>query len=167
VAFVVVRDGTGVMQGVVVKNQVSPETWERFSGLTLETSLSLTGEIRADARAPGGVEMGVESIEIIGTSPSDYPIQPKEHGIDFLLDNRHLWLRSERQRAIAIVRNEREKAIPDFFYDRRFRRVATPILTAAIGERSGLFETEYFDEGKAYLAQTGQLYGEAAAAAFG
>jgi asparaginyl-tRNA synthetase len=167
VAFVVVRDGTGVMQGVVVKNQVSPETWQRFSELTLETSRSLTGEVRADARAPGGVEMGVESIEIIGTSPSDYPIQPKEHGIDFLLDNRHLWLRSERQRAIAIVRNEIEKSIHDFFYERGFLRVDTPILTAAIGERSGLFETEYFDEGKAYLAQTGQLYGEAAAAAFG
>ena len=167
VAFVVVRDGTGIMQGVVVKNQVSPETWERFAELTLETSLALTGEIRSDARAPGGVEMGVQSIEIIGASPSDYPIQPKEHGVDFLLDNRHLWLRSERQRSIAIVRNEIEKAIHDFFYDRGFLRVDTPILTAAIGERSGLFETEYFDEGKAYLAQTGQLYGEAAAAAFG
>jgi len=167
VAFVVVRDGTGVMQGVVVKNQVPPETWESFAGLTLETSLALTGEIRSDARAPGGVEMGVQSIEILGPSPSDYPIQPKEHGIDFLLDNRHLWLRSERQRAIAVVRNEIEKAIHDFFYDNGFLRVDTPILTAAIGERSGLFETEYFDEGKAYLAQTGQLYGEAAAAAFG
>ncbi|HEY9425883.1 MAG TPA: asparagine--tRNA ligase [Gemmatimonadaceae bacterium] len=167
VAFVVVRDGTGVMQGVVVKNQVSPETWESFAGLTVETSLALTGEIRSDARAPGGVEMGVQSIEIIGQSPNDYPIQPKEHGIDFLLDNRHLWLRSERQRAIAVVRNEIEKAIHDFFYDEGFLRVDTPILTAAIGERSGLFETEYFDEGKAYLAQTGQLYGEAAAAAFG
>lgn len=167
VAFVVVRDGTGIMQGVVVKNQVSPETWERFSALTLESSVALTGEIRSDARAPGGIEMAVESIEIIGTSPSDYPIQPKEHGVDFLLDNRHLWLRSERQRAIAIVRNEIEKAIHDFFYDRGFLRVDTPILTAAIGERSGLFDTEYFDEGKAYLAQTGQLYGEAAAAAFG
>ncbi len=167
VAFVVVRDGTGIMQGVLVKNQVAPEVWDRFSGLTVETSLALTGEVRVDDRAPGGVEMGVASIEIIGTSPVDYPIQPKEHGVDFLLDNRHLWLRSERQRAIAIVRNEIEKAIHDFFYDREFLRVDTPILTAAIGERSGLFETEYFDEGKAYLAQTGQLYGEAAAAAFG
>ncbi|HEY9448714.1 MAG TPA: asparagine--tRNA ligase [Gemmatimonadaceae bacterium] len=167
VAFVVVRDGTGVVQGVVVKNQVPPEAWERFQELTLETSVALTGEIRSDARAPMGVEMAVASIEIIGKSPSDYPIQPKEHGIDFLLDNRHLWLRSERQRAIAIVRNEIEQAIHDFFYDRGFLRVDTPILTAAIGERSGLFETEYFDEGKAYLAQTGQLYGEAAAAAFG
>ena len=167
VAFVVVRDGTGVMQGVIVKNQVPPEAWERFQALTLETTVALTGELRADSRAPGGIEMAVGTIEILGQSPSDYPIQPKEHGVDFLLDNRHLWLRSERQRAIAVVRNEIEQAIHDFFYERGFLRVDTPILTAAIGERSGLFETEYFDEGKAYLAQTGQLYGEAAAAAFG
>ena len=167
VAFVVIRDGTGIMQGVLVKNQVSPEAWERFSELTLECSVAVTGEIRSDARAPMGVEMAVSELELLGKSPSDYPIQPKEHGVDFLLDNRHLWLRSERQRAIAIVRNEVEKAIHDFFYERGFLRVDTPILTAAIGERSGLFETEYFDEGKAYLAQTGQLYGEAAAAAFG
>ncbi len=103
----------------------------------------------------------------LGASALDYPIQPKEHGIDFLLDHRHLWLRAQRQRAIAKVRNEIEQAIHDFFYERGFLRVDTPILTAAIGERSGLFATEYFDEGNAYLAQTGQLYGEAAAAALG
>jgi asparaginyl-tRNA synthetase len=167
VAFVVVRDGSGVLQSVLVKNAVSPETWERFAELTLETSVMVTGEIRADARAPGGFEMGVQELRIVGSSPLDYPIQPKEHGIDFLLDNRHLWLRSRRQRAIARVRNEIEQAIHDFYYARGFLRVDTPILTAAIGERSGLFATEYFDEGNAYLAQTGQLYGEAAAAAFG
>jgi asparaginyl-tRNA synthetase len=167
VAFVVLRDGTGILQAVLVKNQISPEAWERFSQLTQETSIELTGEVRSDARAPGGVEMGVTDLRIIGPSPLDYPIQPKEHGIDFLLDNRHLWLRSSRQRAIAIVRNEIEQAIHDFFYERGFLRVDSPILTAAIGERSGLFATEYFDEGNAYLAQTGQLYGEAAAAAFG
>jgi asparaginyl-tRNA synthetase len=142
VAFVVLRDGTGVIQGVLVKNQLPSEVWERFSELTLESSVALTGEIRSDARAPMGVEMAVSGLEILGTSPTDYPIQPKEHGVDFLLDNRHLWLRSERQRAIAIVRNEIEKAIHDFFYERGFLRVDTPILTAAIGERSGLFETE-------------------------
>jgi asparaginyl-tRNA synthetase len=103
----------------------------------------------------------------VGPSPLDYPIQPKEHGVDFLLDNRHFWLRSNRQRAIFTVRNEVEQSIHDFFYERGFLRIDTPILTAAIGERSGLFDTDYFDEGKAYLAQTGQLYGEAAAAAFG
>jgi asparaginyl-tRNA synthetase len=155
------------MQGVLVKTQLPPEVWERFGQLTVETSVELTGEIRSDARAPGGLEMAVADLRIIGPSPLDYPIQPKEHGIDFLLDNRHLWLRSPRQRAIAIVRNEIEQAIHDFFYERGFLRVDTPILTAAIGERAGLFATEYFDEGNAYLAQTGQLYGEAAAAAFG
>jgi asparaginyl-tRNA synthetase len=167
VAFVVLRDGSGVLQSVVVRNAVPAETWDRFASLTLETSLSVTGEVRADARAPGGYEMGVQELTIIGPSPLDYPIQPKEHGIDFLLDNRHLWLRSRRQVAIARVRNEIEQSIHDFFYARGFLRVDTPILTAAIGERSGLFATEYFDEGNAYLAQTGQLYGEAAAAAFG
>ena len=167
VAFVVLRDGSGVLQSVVVRSAVPAETWDRFASLTLETSLSVTGEVRADARAPGGYEMGVQELMIVGPSPLDYPIQPKEHGIDFLLDNRHLWLRSRRQVAIARVRNEIEQSIHDFFYARGFLRVDTPILTAAIGERSGLFATEYFDEGTAYLAQTGQLYGEAAAAAFG
>ena len=167
VAFVVVRDGSGIVQAVVVKSTVPPETWERFGELTIETSLALTGEVRADARAPGGHEIAVATLRIIGPSPIDYPIQPKEHGVDFLLDNRHLWLRSRRQGAIARVRSEIEQAIHDFFYERGFLRVDTPILTAAIGERSGLFATEYFDEGQAYLAQTGQLYGEAAAAAFG
>lgn len=167
VAFVVMRDGTGIVQCVVVKTQVTPEVWERFQALTLETSFTVTGEVRADARAPGAVELGVVNLEILGESPLDYPIQPKEHGVDFLLDNRHFWLRSPRQVAIARIRNEVEQSIHDFFYERGFLRVDTPILTAAIGERSGLFATEYFEEGTAYLAQTGQLYGEAAAAAFG
>src|SRR5205814_6798423 len=123
--------------------------------------------VRAEPRAKGGYEVGVTQLTIIGASPIDYPIQPKEHGIDFLLDNRHFWLRSQRQRAIAVIRSEIEQAIHDYFYEHGFLRVDTPILTAAIGERSGLFATEYFDEGSAYLAQTGQLYGEAAAAAFG
>jgi len=167
VAFIVLRDGSGLLQAVVVKNQVSPESWARFAELTQETSIAVTGEVRLDARAPGGVEMGVAELQILGTSPIDYPIQPKEHGVDFLMDNRHFWLRSPRQAAIMRVRNEIEQAIHDFFYERGFLRIDTPILTAAIGERSGLFATEYFDEGNAYLAQTGQLYGEAAAAAFG
>lgn len=167
VAFAVIRDGTGIMQAVFVKTQLAPELWERFKELTLETSVAVTGEVRAEPRAPGGFEMGVSDLTIIGTSPVDYPIQPKEHGIDFLLDNRHFWLRSNRVRAIFAIRNEIEQAIHDFYYERGFLRVDTPILTAAIGERSGLFSTEYFEEGNAYLAQTGQLYGEAAAAAFG
>jgi len=167
VAFIVLRDGSGLLQAVLVKNAVAPETWERFSQLTQETSVEITGEARPDARAPGGFELGVSELTIYGPSPLDYPIQPKEHGVDFLLDNRHFWLRSPRQRAIARIRHEAEQAIRDFFYERDFTLVDTPILTAAIGERSGLFSTEYFDEGTAYLAQTGQLYGEAAAAAFG
>ena len=167
VAFAVVRDGTGIAQAVFVKTALPAEVWERFSSLSLETSVRIRGEVRADARSPGGYEISVADLEVIGPSPLDYPIQPKEHGIDFLLDHRHFWLRSSRQRAIFTVRNEVEQAIHDFFYERGFLRIDTPILTAAIGERSGLFETEYFEEGKAYLAQTGQLYGEAAAAAFG
>jgi asparaginyl-tRNA synthetase len=167
VAFVVMRDGSGTLQGVIVRSAVEPGVWERFAELTVETSLALTGEVKAEARAPGGHELSVTGLEILGPSPTDYPIQPKEHGVDFLLDHRHLWLRSRRQLAIARIRHELEQGIHDFFHERGFLRVDTPILTAAIGERSGLFSTEYFDEGTAYLAQTGQLYGEAAAAAFG
>jgi asparaginyl-tRNA synthetase len=167
VSFVVIRDGSGVLQSVLVKSSVSPESWERFGQLTQETSVEMTGEVREDTRAPGGYELGVDELRVLGPSPIDYPIQPKEHGVDFLLDNRHFWIRSPRQAAILRVRHELEQAIHDFFYERDFVRVDTPILTAAIGERSGLFSTDYFDEGTAYLAQTGQLYGEALAAALG
>ncbi len=167
IAFVVIRDGSGTAQAVLVRNEVEPEVWERFGSLTQESCIRLTAVVREDKRSPGGYELGASGLEILGSSPQDYPIQPKEHGVDFLLDHRHLWLRSSRQRAIARVRHEIEQAIRDFFYERDFTLVDTPILTAAIGERSGLFATEYFDEGTAYLAQTGQLYGEAAAAALG
>ncbi len=167
VAFIVMRDGTGIVQCVLVKSQVSSEVWECFAALTLESSISVSGEVRSEPRAPGQHELGVTNVTLIGASPLDYPIQPKEHGVDFLLDHRHLWLRTPRQRAIMRVRHEIEQGIHDFFYGRGFIHVDTPILTAAIGERSGLFSTEYFEEGTAYLAQTGQLYGEAAAAALG
>ena len=167
IAFIVLRDGTGLLQCVVVKKEVDEASWATFGTLTLETSIAVTGAVRADARQVGGVELGVSTLAVIGASPLDYPIQPKEHGVDFLLDHRHFWLRTPRQVAIMRIRNEIEQGIHDFFYARGFLRVDTPILTAAIGERSGLFSTEYFDEGNAYLAQTGQLYGEAAAAAFG
>jgi asparaginyl-tRNA synthetase len=167
IAFVVIRDGSGTAQAVLVKSEVEPEVWDRFGGLTQESCIRLTAVVREDRRSPGGFELAASRLEILGPSPQDYPIQPKEHGVDFLLDHRHLWLRSSRQRAIARVRHEIEQAIRDFFYERDFTLVDTPILTAAIGERSGLFATEYFDEGTAYLAQTGQLYGEAAAAALG
>jgi asparaginyl-tRNA synthetase len=151
---------------VVVQKQVSAEVWTRFQDLTLETSVHVTGLVRADDRAPGGYELTLTGLTIIGPSV-DYPIQPKEHGVDFLLDHRHLWLRSAQQRAIMRVRNEVEQAIHDFFYERGFTRIDTPILTGSIGEGgAGLFEVDYFED-QAYLAQTGQLYGEAAAAAFG
>ena len=167
VAFLVVRDGAGYLQCVLVKNQVSPETWERFLTLTQETSVAVTGEVRAESRAPGGVEMGVSTLEILGQSP-EFPISPKEHGTAFLFEHRHLWLRSRRQVAIMKVRAEVEQGIRDFFYQRDFVLVDTPILTGSIGEEAGnLFATPYFDLGQAYLAQTGQLYVEAGCAALG
>jgi asparaginyl-tRNA synthetase len=154
VAFVVVRDGTGIVQCVLVKKEIQPETWELLGELTQETSVHVTGAIRADERAPGGYELSVSELTVIGRS-EEYPIQPKEHGVDFLLDHRHLWLRSSQQRAIMRVRNEVEQSIHDFFYDRGFTRIDTPILTGAIGEGgAGLFEVDYFDD-QAYLAQTG------------
>lgn len=167
IAFLTVRDGHGTVQAVLSKADVPADTWDRFATLTQETAVALTGVVRADKRAPGGHELTLRELVVLGTSPVNYPIQPKEHGVDFLMDHRHLWLRSPRQGAILRVRSEIEQAIHDFFYARDFVRVDTPILTAAIGERSGLFSTEYFDEGPAFLAQTGQLYGEAAAAALG
>ncbi len=166
IGFIVLRDGTGVVQCVLVKKELDEATWQRFATLTLESSLAVTGSVREDARAPGGYELTVESFDVFQIA-EEYPIQPKEHGIEFLQDHRHLWLRSTQQHAILRVRNEVEQAIHDFFYERGFTRIDSPILTGSIGEHAGtLFETDYFEE-KAYLAQTGQLYGEAAAAAFG
>ncbi len=167
IAFLVLRDGSGYLQGVVPKKEVPDSVWATFHELAQETSVAVTGVVRAEPRSPGGYELGVSDLEILGPSV-DYPIGPKEHGTQFLFEHRHLWLRSRRQVAIAKVRHEVEQAIRDFFYDRQFILVDTPILTGAIGEEAGnLFSTEYFDLGKAYLAQTGQLYVEAAAAALG
>jgi asparaginyl-tRNA synthetase len=167
IAFLGLRDGTGTVQVVVARNEVDDESWETVGALSLETSLRVRGVVRQDDRAPGGYEITARAIEIVGRS-EDYPIQPKEHGVDFLLNHRHLWLRHGRQAAIMRVRDEIVKAIRDFFYDRDFILVDSPILTGSIGESAGtLFSTEYFDLGNAYLAQTGQLYVEAAAAALG
>src|SRR5881628_32722 len=167
IAFVVLRDGTGYLQAVLSRQEVPDAAWEAFGKLAQETSLEVTGVVRADRRAPGGVELLASDLTIIGPS-HDFPITPKEHGTAFLFEHRHLWLRSRRQVAIARVRHEVVQAIRDFFYERHFTIVDTPILTGAIGEHAGtLFATEYFDLGKAYLAQTGQLYVEAAAAALG
>jgi asparaginyl-tRNA synthetase len=167
IAFLVLRDGTGIAQCVLSKKEVSDEAWSRFQSLTQECSVAVTGSVRVEPRSPGGYELGVSDLQPLGASP-DFPITPKEHGTQYLFEHRHLWLRSRRQVAIARVRHEVVQAIRDFFYERDFILVDTPILTGAIGEEAGnLFSTDYFDLGKAYLAQTGQLYVEAGAAAHG
>ena len=167
IAFISLRDGTGYLQVVVSKKDVPDEVWVALAALTQETSVEVAGTVRADARAPGGVELTATDLRVLGTS-HEFPISPKEHGTAFLFEHRHLWLRSRRQVAIARVRHEVIQAIRDFFYERGFVLVDTPILTGSIGEHAGtLFATDYFDLGKAYLAQTGQLYVEAAAAALG
>ena len=165
VAFVVARDGTGTVQCVLVQDSVDGATWELYESLNQEALVSITGKVKEDARAPGGYEIEIHGLELLAPA-EDYPIQPKEHGVDFLLDHRHLWLRSAQQRAVLQVRAEVSQAINDFFYTREFVRIDTPILTGAIGEHAGtLFKTDYFNE-TAYLAQTGQLYVEAACPAF-
>ena len=165
VAFVVARDGTGTVQCVLVRDSVDGATWELYESLNQEALVSIKGKVKEDARAPGGYEIEIHGLELLATA-DDYPIQPKEHGVDFLLDHRHLWIRSAQQRAVLRVRAEVSQAINDFFYTREFVRIDTPILTGAIGEHAGtLFKTDYFNE-TAYLAQTGQLYVEAACPAF-
>jgi asparaginyl-tRNA synthetase len=167
IAFVVIRDGSGTVQGVLSKKEVPESAWAAFAGLTQETSVAITGLVREEPRSLGGFEISVTGLEVLGPS-IDYPITPKEHGTTYLFEHRHLWLRSRRQVAIARVRHEVVQTIRDYFYQEGFTLVDTPILTGAIGEEAGnLFATDYFDLGKAYLAQTGQLYVEAAAAALG
>jgi asparaginyl-tRNA synthetase len=167
IGFLVVRDGSGYLQAVVLKNELPADVWDRFKTLSQETAVAVTGAVRVEPRAPGGVEVAVQGLDVLGPS-SDFPITPKEHGTAFLFEHRHLWLRSRRQVAIMRVRHEVIQAVRDFLYARDFVLVDTPLLTGSIGESAGtLFETEYFDLGKAYLAQTGQLYLEAAAAALG
>ena len=166
IQFLIVRDGTGYLQAVVPKAEVAPEVWEAAERATQECSLRVTGSVREEKRAPGGFEMSAQSVEIIGPSEG-YPITPKEHGVDFLMNLRHLWMRSAQQHAVLRVRSEVEQAIRDFFYGREFTLIDAPILTGASVEgTSTLFETDYFGE-KAYLSQSGQLYLEPAAAAFG
>jgi len=167
ISFLVVRDGTGDVQVVCARSDMDEPSWESASSVDYETSLEIEGTVRQDPRSPGGVEIGATAVRIVGAS-SGYPIQPKEHGVDFLLNHRHLWLRHASQRAILRIRDEIVFGIREFFHERDFTLIDTPILTGSIGESAGtLFETEYFDLGKAYLAQTGQLYLEPAAAALG
>ena len=167
IAFLVLRDGTGYLQAVFARKEVPDAVWTGFGALTQEASVAVTGVVREDARSPGGFELTATDLQMLGPSP-EFPISPKEHGTQFLFEHRHLWLRSRKQVAIARVRHVVIQAVHDFFDQRGFTHVDTPILTGSIGEAAGeLFATEYFDLGKAYLAQTGQLYGEAAAAALG
>ncbi len=166
VAFVLIRDGSGIMQCVVAKTDVDEPTFEAVRHLTQETSLSITGTIHAEERAPGGYEMHVQKINV-HQQAIDYPITPKDHGVDFLMSNRHLWLRSKRQWAIMRIRATIIKSIRDFLDDNGFLLVDAPILSANACEGSStLFSTDYFGT-PAYLSQSGQLYNEAAAMAFG
>ena len=163
------RDGSGVCQCVASVKDVDAEAWAACEALTLESAFEATGSVRNDPRAPGGYEIGLSGVRALQVIPESdpFPIQPKEHGPEFLLDNRHLWLRSSRQHAILRVRDEVIKAARDFLYDRGFVLIDSPIFTPAACEgTSTLFETDYFGD-KAYLTQSGQLYLEPAAAAFG
>lgn len=166
VRFLLVRDGTGIIQGTIFSQDKDFPLFNVFDELTQESSLIVRGRVRADKRAPGGYELEVKEIEVIQIA-RDYPITPKEHSVPFLMEHRHLWLRSQRQHAILQIRAETVRAIRDFFNDRGFRLMDTPILTPSACEgTTTLFETSYFDQ-KAYLSQSGQLYNEATAAAFG
>jgi len=170
IAFPIIRDGSGLMQCVAVKSALPEETFETVKNLTQESSLVVTGKVRAEQRAPGGYEMDVESLQVLQRVPESdpYPITPKDHGTDFLMDHRHLWLRSQRQHAVIRVRHEVIKAVRDYFDSHGFTLVDTPIFTPAACEgTTTLFEVNYFDDEKAYLTQSGQLYNEATAMAFG
>lgn len=165
--FLILRDGTGYVQCVYFKNDVSQEVFELASRIGQESSIIVKGIVKSEPRAVGGFELQAKDLELISEA-HDYPITPKEHGIEFLMDKRHLWLRSSRQHAIMKIRHRIIKAIRDFFDDRGFTLVDSPILTPSACEgTSTLFETDYFDLGKAYLTQSGQLYAEAAAMAHG
>lgn len=166
IAFLQLRDGTGFIQGVVVKAEVEEEVFKLAKSVTQETSVYVTGQVTKDERSPLGFELQVKSIEVIHEA-TDYPITPKEHGTEFLMDHRHLWLRSKKQHAIMKIRNEIIRATYEYFHQEGFVKVDPPILTGSAPEgTTELFATKYFDE-DAYLSQSGQLYMEAAAMALG
>ncbi|WP_226657506.1 asparagine--tRNA ligase [Pseudalkalibacillus hwajinpoensis] len=166
IQFLQLRDGTGFIQGVMVKKEVSEDAWETAKNLTQESSVWVTGVVREDDRSQSGYELTVTNVELIHEAV-DYPITPKEHGTEFLMDNRHLWIRSRRQNAILRIRNEIIRATYQFFNENDFVKIDPPILTGSSAEgTTDLFHTKYFEE-DAYLSQSGQLYMEAAAMAFG
>jgi asparaginyl-tRNA synthetase len=170
IVFPIIRDGSGMMQCVAVKTNVPEHVFETLKGLTQESSFSVTGKIREEPRAHGGYELDVEDAEVFQRVAEDqpYPITPKEHGVDFLMDHRHLWLRSRRQHAAIRVRHEVIKSIRDYLDGQGFTLVDTPIFTPAACEgTTTLFEVDYFDDEKVYLTQSGQLYNEANAMSFG
>jgi asparaginyl-tRNA synthetase len=170
IVFPIIRDGSGLMQCVAVKNNLPEEVFNELKGLTQESSFTVTGTIRAEARAVGGYELDVSDARIVQRVSEEhpYPITPKEHGVDFLMDHRHLWLRSRRQHAAIRVRHEVIRAIRDYLDSQGFTLVDTPIFTPAACEgTTTLFEVNYFDDEKVYLTQSGQLYNEANAMAFG
>ncbi|HXF82390.1 MAG TPA: asparagine--tRNA ligase [bacterium] len=165
--FLLVRDGSGILQAVVARDEVPEAVFAAAESLTQESSLIVRGTLREDRRAPGGYELSVRDLTVVQRA-APYPITPKEHGVEFLMDHRHLWLRSRRQHALMRIRAEVIRACTDFLDAEGFLRVDAPILTpAAVEGTTTLFETTYFDLGRAYLTQSGQLYNEAAAAAFG
>jgi asparaginyl-tRNA synthetase len=165
--FLILRDGSGFIQAVMSKAAVGEDVFKAADHLSQETSVIVTGTARADARAPSGYEIDVKSLEVVGAS-HDYPITPKEHGVDYLLDRRHLWIRSERQQAILRIRHEIINAVRDFFNGRGFILADTPIFTPAACEgTTTLFPAQYFEDQTAYLTQSGQLYNEANAMALG
>jgi asparaginyl-tRNA synthetase len=165
--FLTVRDGSGFIQAVMSKAAVGEDLFKAADHLSQESSIVVTGTARADKRAPSGYEIDVKGVEIVGAS-HDYPITPKEHGVDFLLDRRHLWIRTERQQAILRIRHEIINAVRDFFNGRGFILADTPIFTPAACEgTTTLFPAQYFEDQTAYLTQSGQLYNEANAMALG
>ena len=167
ILFPQLRDGTGIVQCVVLKNAIKPEVWEALKAIGQESAVIVRGTVREDARAPGGYEVDVSQAQVV-QDVHDYPITPKEHGTEFLLDHRHLWLRSRRQNAILKIRHTVVKAVRDFLDNDGFTLCDAPIFTPAACEgTTTLFECDYFEGEKAYLTQSGQLYNEATAAAFG
>ncbi len=166
--FLILRDGTGFLQATVFKGDVDEETFETADHLPQESALEVWGVVKSDARAPGGVELSVRGLAVVSKPLDEYPITKKDHGIDFLMDHRHLWLRHRRPWAVMRIRNEVELAIHEFFSERGFLRFDAPILTpSAVEGTTELFEVELFDGEKAYLSQSGQLYAEAGAMAYG
>ena len=166
--FLRLRDGSGTIQCVTFKKNVDEATFAGAQSLTLESSCRITGGVRADERAPSGFELDVIAVEVVQVPSQEYPIQPKEHGVDFLMEHRHLWVRSSKQHALLRIRAEVIAAAQEWLNDQNFVRYDSPILTPTAAEgTSNLFEVEYFDLGAAYLAQTGQLYVESGMMSFG